>query len=115
MLALWFILRLFLFLSCFRLSSALQDYITAYCTHFDLHRHILYGAKVVHLGLLPGNRWCVRFRHASTPGQMSQSASLKTMEADVVVMATGMYYNPYLPSVPVSIRRMVMKKNRREE
>ncbi|EFJ42333.1 hypothetical protein VOLCADRAFT_119434, partial [Volvox carteri f. nagariensis] len=81
-------------------GETVKDYIAAYCAYFDLERHIVYGAKVVHLAVLPGNRWSVRFRHAAFPGQSPQLGPLKTMEADVVVMATGMYYSPYVPSVP---------------
>ncbi|GIL69701.1 hypothetical protein Vretimale_10195 [Volvox reticuliferus] len=81
-------------------GETVKEYIAAYCAHFKMEHHVLYGAKVVHLGVLPNNRWSVRFRQAISPGQSPQLGPLKTMEADVVVMATGMYYSPYLPSVP---------------
>ncbi|GLC46080.1 monooxygenase [Pleodorina starrii] len=81
-------------------GETVKEYIAAYCAHFDLERHILYGAKVVHLGALPGGRWSVRFRQAESPAQPPAHGSLKIMEVDLVVMATGMYYSPYVPSVP---------------
>ncbi|GLI62580.1 hypothetical protein VaNZ11_005254 [Volvox africanus] len=81
-------------------GETVKEYIAAYCAHFKMEDHVLYGAKVVHLCALPNNRWSVRFRQAISPGQSPQLGPLKTMEADVVVMATGMYYSPYVPSVP---------------
>ena len=48
-----------------------------------------------------GPRWAVRFRQAMRPGQSPDVGELKTMECDVVVMATGMYFSPYVPFVQV--------------
>ncbi|KAG2431860.1 hypothetical protein HXX76_009353 [Chlamydomonas incerta] len=117
-------------------GEIVQEYIEAYCKHFKLDRHIMFGVKVVHIAALPqfgapsgpagaagaaggslhgggaaslpnpaggpgtGPRWAVRFRQAVRPGQNPDVGELKTMECDVVVMATGMYFSPYVPFVP---------------
>ncbi|PNW70719.1 hypothetical protein CHLRE_17g731700v5 [Chlamydomonas reinhardtii] len=126
-------------------GEIVQEYIEAYCKHFKLDRHIMFGVKVVHIAALPqfgnasapttaaataaataaggglaagaslhggtanlpnpaggpgtGPRWAVRFRQAMRPGQSPDVGELKTMECDVVVMATGMYFSPYVPFV----------------
>ncbi|KAG2454395.1 hypothetical protein HYH02_001418 [Chlamydomonas schloesseri] len=128
-------------------GEVVKEYIEAYCKHFKLDRHIVFGVKVVHIAALPqfgapsagapsaaaaaagggglvagasvhgggapantvpnpaggpgtGPRWAVRFRQAVRPGQNPELGELKTMECDAVVMATGMYFSPYVPFVP---------------
>ncbi len=45
-------------------------------------------------------RWSVRFRRAEA-GRSPDTGALYSMNAHVVVVATGMYYSPYVPFVQV--------------
>ncbi|KAG2499632.1 hypothetical protein HYH03_002571 [Edaphochlamys debaryana] len=68
-----------------------QEYIASYCARFRLQRHLVLGARVLHIGSQPGGRWAVRYRQL--PGGGAQLAPSHA-HASTASTASGMAPSP---------------------